>query len=158
MDDAKGLIMKRAAGFTLIELMIVVAIIAILAAIALPAYSDYTKRSRVSEIILASAPCRTIVTEISQAWGTGTLPAANTWGCGEGTTTSQYVQQVQTSASGVITLTAQNISADVDGQTITLTPYLGATGTTPITSGSGVLRWVCEGSIPMKYRPSTCRG
>ena len=134
--------MKRAAGFTLIELMIVVAIIAILAAIALPAYSDYTKRSRVSEIILASAPCRTIVTEISQAWGAGALPAANAWGCGEGTTTSQYVQQVQTSADGVITLT----------------PYLGATGTTPITTGSGVLRWVCEGSVPEKYRPSTCRG
>ena len=74
-------------GFTLIELMIVVAIIGILAAVALPAYQDYTVRAKMSEVMLAASACRTSITEIYQSGGTP--PGAGSWGC-EGAT-SKYV-------------------------------------------------------------------
>ena len=68
-------------GFTLIELMIVVAIIGILAAVALPAYQDYTARAKMSEVILAASACRTSVTETYQSNNFASLPAAGAWGC-----------------------------------------------------------------------------
>jgi type IV pilus assembly protein PilA len=144
-------------GFTLIELMIVVAIIGILAAVALPAYQDYTVRAKVSELILAASSCRTTISEVVQS-STGSLPIANEWGCESASATSQYVASVVTDAAGVVTVTAQNINADVNTQTITLTPYEGATGTTAPTAGGTIGRWVCAGSIPAKYRPGSCRG
>src|SRR5687768_1233459 len=75
-------------GFTLIELMIVVAIIGILAAVALPAYQDYTIRAKMSEVILAMSACRTSITEVYQSGGS--QPAANSWGC-EGGVSTKYV-------------------------------------------------------------------
>ena len=148
--------MKKQQGFTLIELMIVVAIIAILAAIALPAYQDYTRRARVSEVVLAASACRTSVTEAAQS--ATVLPGAGAWGCESAAATSQFVASIATDAAGVITVTSQNIPGIAAGGTITLTPYAGATGTAAITAGSGVGRWVCDGTIDVKYRPSTCRG
>lgn len=98
-------------GFTLIELMIVVAIIGILAAIALPAYQDYTVRSKVSEVVLAASQCRTAISEVVQT--STSLPAtANSWGCESASATTKYVASVSTAATtGEITVTAQNIPA-----------------------------------------------
>ena len=156
--------MKQGAqkGFTLIELMIVVAIIGILATLALPAYSDFTKRGKVGELILAGSSCRTIVTETYQTGVTApNLPAANGWGCGEGTVTSQYVASINTNGNGAITVTAQNISAaDVDTRTIILEPRDAANApltiapNTPITPNS----WDCsQGTILPEHRPASCR-
>ena len=154
--------MKRVQqGFTLIELMIVVAIIGILAAVALPAYQDYTIRARVSEAVLATSQCRTAVSEIYQT-GTGAM-SANNWGCGEGTGgLTQYVQTIATNTNGVITVTTTSSTAlgAAASKTLTLTPV--DTGGTALTysapSSVQVAGFKCvAGTMAPKYLPGSCR-
>jgi len=95
-------------GFTLIELMIVVAIIGILAAVALPAYQDYTIRAKMSEVILALSACRTSITEVYQSGGTP--PGANSWGCEN--VSSKYVGALSTDPNGVVIATVQGIGGN----------------------------------------------
>ena len=132
-------------GFTLIELMIVVAIIAILAAIALPAYQDYLVKSRVSEVILAASGARTAVAEAAAADPASTMPAAYT----VETQSSKYVTSV-TYADGVITALAK----PAVGGGVTATDTITLTGTK---GANGQVDWVCRGTIAAKFRPATCK-
>jgi type IV pilus assembly protein PilA len=150
------MVRKAQQGFTLIELMIVVAIIGILAAIALPAYQDYTKRAKVSEVILAASACRTTITEVYQT--ASVSPGANSWGCESSSPTTQFVNSIATDSAGVIT-----VDSNVTGATgtITLTPYVDSS--TAYTGGTAefstqVFKWVCAGTVAVNFRPGSCRG
>ena len=151
-------------GFTLIELMIVVAIIGILAAVALPAYQDYTIRAKMSEVLLAMSACRTSITEVYQTGGTP--PGGSNWGC-EATGSSKYVASIATDDNGKVTATVGNISPLVDGLLVTLVPLVlnaNTPATTAANMGEGLFGWRCGNNpddgttVSAKYLPGSCRG
>jgi len=146
----KNINLQKQQGFTLIELMIVVAIIGILAAVALPAYQDYTTRAKVSELVIAADACKTSVTEYYQA--KGALPAALAdSGCD--TQATQYVTSLDVVA-GIITVVAKTGAGAIPvaaAGNFVLTPVANAGNT-------GILDWSCTAStIPKKFLPATCR-
>ena len=148
-------------GFTLIELMIVVAIIAILAAIALPAYQDYLVKSRVSEAMVQADGLKTVVSE-NAASGTAVADG----GMGKGATlitaadsTPNVLTTLIDVDTGVISVLT---SARAGDGTITLTPGTGAGGATPLAAPNvpdGVIQWRCASAdVRQKFLPSTCVG
>jgi type IV pilus assembly protein PilA len=154
-------------GFTLIELMIVVAIIGILAAVALPAYQDYTTRAKMSEVILAASTCRVSISETAQ-FAESIPAAANAWGCEQnvaataGSAPTRYVMSVTTSAAGAITVTTRGFGdAVLDGETITLSPTDSAGTVVALTDTLlplSIQGWKCQpGTLPAKYLPGSCR-
>ena len=141
--------MKKQQGFTLIELMIVVAIIGILAAIAIPAYQDYTIRAQVSEGLNLSGGAKAAVTEYFQ--DRGTMPASNTQAglAASGDIQGKYVSSVDGSG-GIITVTyGKAAHTTISGSAILMTAD---------TTAAGSVQWICTGSgIVPKHLPAACR-
>ena len=136
-------------GFTLIELMIVVAIIGILAAIALPAYQDYTARAQMSEALILADGQKGAVTEYYA--DKGVFPGSNASAgiAAASDISGKYVAQVAVVTSGVITATmkASQVAAGIASATLSLTP----------TASSGAVKWACTSSAQNKYVPAACR-
>ncbi|MDP3625703.1 MAG: pilin [Hydrogenophaga sp.] len=158
--------MKRSLqkGFSLIELMIVVAIIGILAAVALPAYQDYTVRARVSEVVLAASSCRTSITEVVQ-----TAPGANVTSAIVDSCDIQPTRMVASGgadANGVITIVGavSAIGGEVTAtaNAIQLVPFVSGAALNGSTGGGSVIQeWRCgpagTNPMPAKYLPGSCR-
>jgi type IV pilus assembly protein PilA len=167
---------KMQKGFTLIELMIVVAIIGILAAIAIPAYQDYTIRAKVTEGLNLADSAKTAVAESWQSGGTtGLTAAASSWN--SSFVATKYVSNIQvTPASGVITVTYNQGQIPQIGatNTLTLTPFIQTVALSGTNTLSGNIDWACssaanatataqslavtvKGTIATKYVPSNCK-
>lgn len=168
-------------GFTLIELMIVVAIIGILAAVALPAYQDYTVRAKVSEVIIAASSPKSLISEAFQSDGTvGVTAAAAEYTARDANQkSSKYVSDITIDAAGVITVTTaeaatSGLPTDAAKKTITFTPNV--QGAALAAGVTGAIDWACAstsagtattrglvvadanlGTLPAKYAPSECR-
>jgi type IV pilus assembly protein PilA len=141
-------------GFTLIELMIVVAIIGILAAVAIPAYQDYLNRSKMSEVLAAVSACKTSVSEFAAA--KNKLPTTITEsGCSNSAT--QFLSKLDVIAGGVIQATVNNIATEA-GKVVNMAPSKTAM---PAFSAAGdgdpILGWQCTYNGNVKYVPATCR-
>jgi type IV pilus assembly protein PilA len=158
----RSLHMKRMVqkGFTLIELMIVVAIIGILAAVALPAYQDYTVRARVSEVILAASSCRSSITEAVQ-----NMPTTSLTGIQCDIKPTKMVISGATDAVGVITVIGNhdNLKGDTTSSLnrIRLVPYVSGVALQDGDGGKAITEWRCgpAATNPMaaKYLPGSCK-
>jgi type IV pilus assembly protein PilA len=163
---------NKQTGFTLIELMIVVAIIGILAAIAIPAYTDYTVRAKVTEGIGLADAAKTAVAEAYQSndmTGVSALSAA--WS----TSTTKYVSSILVSTGGIITVTYSAATPQISGKKLTMSPFITGTALASVAAGTtGNIDWACastnattaagqsmtvttKGTIDPRYVPTSCK-
>ena len=142
--------MNAQKGFTLIELMIVIAIIGILAAIAIPAYQDYIARSQMTEALTLASGQKGAVTEVEASQGAFPTTNAAAGIAADTDIAGTYVEKVNVGNGGAITATMKSsgIAANIQGKTLTLTP----------TKANGAYTWACTSNAPQKYLPKTCTG
>ena len=148
---------KLQQGFTLIELMIVVAIIGILAAIAIPAYQDYTQRAQIGEAFTIVAAAKTAIEEFAQTNGVyPTAAEAAALGATMASPAGQYVDTVDVPNDNdgeiVVTMKATGVGADIASQTVTMTPPPDLTQL----AGKAFV-WTCVSSAANKYLPKNCQ-
>ena len=151
---------RRQAGFTIIELIISVGIVTVLGSIALAQVRDYTRRAKISELVMAVTKCKNTVAESYLTLEQ--IPGAGTWGCESATPVSPYSGAVQTSSDGAIRIGINNLDRLVNGQYVYMVPVR-SDGTTPMSTtndlGRPVRQWAC-GSDWQPVRnslPSNCR-
>jgi type IV pilus assembly protein PilA len=151
---------RAQSGFTLIELMITVAIVGILAGVALGQFREYTRRARLSEVILATSSCKTFVSE--NYLSASSAPPAGGWGCESQVATSVYVGAIKTSANGAARVTIANLEPGINGQFVHLVPVK-MDGVTAVSAasdlGRAVPRWLCgsDSQLVRTALPSNCR-
>jgi len=150
-------------GFTLIEVMIVVAVIGILASVAMPAYRDYAARAKVTEAIVQLNNCRNTVQEVYMAGGA--LPGIGNWGC-EAENPSKFVERIATTSEGIVIVTIGGQVGDLrlSQKDVTMAPLNASNDVmSDVDIGTPVRRWRCGGvgdgtDLNPNFLPSSCRG
>jgi type IV pilus assembly protein PilA len=150
---------RKQSGFTIVELVISMCIAAVLGSLAISQMRDYTRRAKISEVVLAAGQCKTMVSESYPTFDAP--PAPGGWGCEAGSGNTKYAGGVQTSQTGVIRIAIANLDSNMNGRFVYLIPARsdGATPMTTLDIGNGVRAWICGSDLSYVRNalPANCR-
>jgi len=150
---------KRQSGFTVVELIITTCIVAILASVAIASMRDYSRRAKMSEVMMAASGCKNMVAETYPLRGDEPDPGG--WGCEQSAGKTQYAGAIQTSSTGRIRITIRNVDPWINGKHVFLVPARSdqLTALTVDDMGSSVRGWICGSDYPLVLNslPSSCR-